>query len=300
MKDIQIRCIADTKCTLGEGPVWDEKNQVLYWVDILENKVFRHDPSSEAVDWWKTPEHVGFIILKEGDGLLAGLKTGLHHVALQKDHSVSVSRIDRVDEHKDHIRFNDGICDQQGRIWGCTMDMRNEVPLGKYYCYDGNLNRTIVDEGYVVANGPALSPEGQFLYTVETVGGPTLKKGIYVAASQDRRDFHAKKLVVDWRERPTLPDGVITDEEGNLWIGEFGGNTLRCYSSEGILKHEIVVPAWSITKAVFGGKDRNILYVTTARYGAEENILKKYPQTGGIFEIRGMGVKGQPSAYFKW
>lgn len=298
MEDIQIRCIADTKCILGEGPVWDEKSQALFWVDILENKIYRYDSLSASVDWWETPEHVGFLILKEEDGLIAGLKSGLHHIALQNNHTVLASRIDRVDEGKEFIRFNDGTCDTQGRIWGCTMDMNEKTPEGKYFCYDNDLNRTTADEGYVVANGPTLSLDGKFLYTVETAGGPARKKGIYLAEAGGTNLFQQKELLVDWNGRSSLPDGVITDTEGNLWVGEFGGNILRCYSSAGSLKREMELPGWSVTKPAFGGKNMDILFVTTARIAAGDDMVREYPLTGGVFEIRGVGVKGQPTAYF--
>lgn len=298
MNSIKIRCIADTKCTLGEGPVWDDIHQHLWWVDILGNRIYRYDPGSESIDWWKTPEHVGFLILKKEGGLIAGLKSGLHDVTLKKEHGVSVSRIDRVDENQDQIRFNDGTCDHHGRIWGCTMDMNEKAPLGKYFCYDNDLNRTTVDEGYAVANGPALSPDGQLLYTVETAGGTALKKGIYVAKSGGVNLFHNRKLLIDWSERPSLPDGLITDEEGNLWIGEFGGNLVRSYSPGGSLELEIEVPGWSVTKPAFGGKNRDILFVTTAWIAAGDDILEEYPLTGGVFAIQETGFKGRPTVYF--
>lgn len=300
MQDLKIKCVADSKCMLGEGPVWDEINQDLYWVDILGNKIFRYDLSSKTVDWWETPEHVGFIVLKKGGGLIAGLRTGLHQLELQSNNKVSGRRIDRVDENTDHIRFNDGICDSRGRIWGCTMDMNQEAPLGKYYKYNGELSRTEVDKGYVVANGPALSPDGNYLYTVETVGGAALNKGIYISELKDGATVKGKQLFINWNKhsKSTFPDGIISDAEGNLWIGEFGGNVLRCFSSHGVLKQEVELPAWNVTKAVFGGKNRDILYATTARYGASEDILEKYPETGGTYEINGIGVQGQRSACF--
>lgn len=298
MADIQIKCIAESNCTLGEGPVWDSKVRALYWVDILDNKIFRYDESTGALDWWATPEHIGFLILTGNGGLIGGLKTGLHHVKLQDRNRVSVSRIDRVDEGLDYIRFNDGICDQQGRIWGCTMDMNQESPLGKYYRYDQEMNRTVIDEGYVVANGPALTSDGQKLYTVETVGGPSIEQGIYVIELDGNKKPVEKQLLIDWEGRSSVPDGIITDANGNLWVGEFGGNTLRCFYSEGILKQEIELPAWNITKATVGGANLDTIYATSARLGVEKKILGRYPQTGGVFEISGLEVQGQQTPYF--
>jgi sugar lactone lactonase YvrE len=32
--------LLDAKATLGEGPAWDAKTQTLYWVDILEKRIY--------------------------------------------------------------------------------------------------------------------------------------------------------------------------------------------------------------------------------------------------------------------
>lgn len=291
MTNIQIRCIADTRCTLGEGPVWDETRGCLWWVDILENRIYQYNSNTKKIEWWETPEHVGFIVLKKEGGFVAGLKSGLHHVELRKKHQVTVTRIDRVDEHKECIRFNDGMLDRFGRIWGCTMDMKQKEPFGKYYCYDREWNRTVKDEGYIVANGPAVSPDGLTVYTVETVGGPGRKKGIFSLSMGKREELIA------WSNYSSFPDGIICDATGNLWIGEFGGNKLRYFSSTGNLLHEIEMPAWNVTKPAFSGCDRKTLFVTTARHAAGEQILEQYPLTGGVFEIYGLNIQGQPTLY---
>ena len=36
----------DAGATLGEGPVWDEEQQTLLWVDILPGLVHRFEPAS--------------------------------------------------------------------------------------------------------------------------------------------------------------------------------------------------------------------------------------------------------------
>lgn len=35
--------------TLGEGPLWDEKNQKLYYVDIIGQSICRLDPATGKV-----------------------------------------------------------------------------------------------------------------------------------------------------------------------------------------------------------------------------------------------------------
>jgi xylono-1,5-lactonase len=282
---IHTRCLVNPGCSLGDD------SQRLYWVDILENRIYRYDPADESTSSWATPEHVGFVVVRPDGGLIAGFKSGLHHVALNDDASVTASRIDRVDRNRDDVRFNDSTSDTEGRIWACTLGGTAEEPLGTYYCYGSDLSRRTVDDGYLVANGPALSPDRRLLYTVETAGHPGRPQGVYVSRLTADGTLEAQRLLIDWRAYDSSPDGVVTDGEGNLWLGEFHGNVLRCFSPDGERLASVPLPAWSVTKAVFGGERGDLLYVTSARIEADEETLARYPDTGGVFEVSGTGSR---------
>jgi len=264
-----IRCIVNPGCTLGEGPLWDAGTRRLYWVDILENRIYRYDPADERTETWRTPEHVGFLIPTER-GLVAGFASGLHLVELRDDGTVDATRIDRVDPE---FRFNDATLDREGRIWACT--------LAAYYRYDRDLSRRTVDQGYAVANGPALSPDGALLYTVETSGRPDRRKGVYVSRIAGDGTLDDQRLFVDW-PHDSLPDGIVADGDGSLWVGEFHGNVLRRFDASGAETLSLPLPAWNVTKAALAG-DR--LYVTSARVDADEEQLRRYPHTGGVLEV---------------
>jgi sugar lactone lactonase YvrE len=49
----------------------------------------------------------------------------------------------------------------------------------------------------------------------------------------------------------------------------------------------------------FGGKDLDTLYVTSALHRRVPRDLTGQPQAGGLFAIRGLGVKGLPLVPFK-
>ena len=275
---MNVRCIANPKCSLGEGPIWDDDSQRLYWVDIIEQRIYRHDPADGRVESWSTPEQVGFV-LPEADGtLLAGFETGLHRVTLGADGTASAERIDRIDG----ARFNDATRAADGSIWACTLEA--------YYRYDEQLGRTMVDDGYATANGPALSPDEALLYTVETRGHDGRQKGVYVSHIASDGTLESQRLLVDWASYDSQPDGVVTDrEDGSLWVGEFGGNVLRRFSPDGGELTAIELPAWNITKAALAG-DR--LYVTSALYGVDADTLARCPDTGGVLEITALGSRG--------
>jgi sugar lactone lactonase YvrE len=271
--------------------MWDPDSQRLYWVDILENQIYRHDPTDGATKSWTTPEHVGFVVARPDGELVAGFKSGLHHVVLDDGATVTSSRIDRIDDNRDDVRFNDATSDAEGRIWACTLGGTPEEPLGTYYCYDAELNRRTVDAGYFIANGPALSPDRSLLYTVETSGHPRRQQGVYVSRITPRGGLEAQRLLIPWDGYDSSPDGIVTDTDGNLWLGEFHGNVLRCFNSDGKEVASLPLTSWNITKAVFGGERRDLLYVTSARVEADEATLARYPDTGGVIEVAGTGAR---------
>jgi len=292
MSAIDVRCLVNPGLSLGEGPSWDAASRRLYWVDILENRIYRHDPADGRTESWTTPEHVGFVFAGANGRVLAGFKSGLHDVTLGVDGTMTASRIDRIDGDRDDVRFNDATRDGEGRIWACTLGGSAERPLGAYYCYDTELNRRTIDESYLVANGPALSPDGRLLYTVETRGHPRRPKGVYVSRFAPSGELEGQRLLIGWDAHTSSPDGVVTDSDGNLWLGEFGGNLLRCFSAAGEQTAAIALPAWNVTKAAFGGDRGDLLYVTSARYGVDDETLARHPDTGGVLEIAGIGSAG--------
>jgi xylono-1,5-lactonase len=286
LKIIQIKKIVSCQCLLGEGPVWFPEKRLLYWVDILENKIFCYSPSTQKYNFWLITEHIGFILITDNNQIIGGLKSGLHFLTLNKDGTSSKKRIDRIDTFNKRIRFNDGMMDEEGGVICCSMDMAGKENLGKYFYYDRNQKRKIIDKGYVIANGPALSARSNFLYTVESVGNQFLKKGIYVSEfNRSKEKTTNRKLLIDWRWKSS-PDGVVTDKNGDVWVGEFGGNNLRCFGFNGNLKTEIGLPAWNITKATFDYKGKNTsIYVTSAKFSVSKNKLKMFPDTGDVLEI---------------
>jgi sugar lactone lactonase YvrE len=82
------------------------------------------------------------------------------------------------------------------------------------------------------------------------------------------------------------PDGMTSDIDGNLWIAMWGGAQVTKWNpNSGKLVEQVSIPALHSSACVFGGKDRNELYVTSARKGMSEADLKKYPLSGGLFKV---------------
>src|SRR5688500_11496044 len=133
--DKTISCVADVKALLGEGPVWVEREQALYWVDIKGRRIFRLD-EARGITHWETPFRVGSIAPRESGGFIAGTDRGFAHIDLDR------GRFDIVSHPEAELadnRFNDGKTDRSGRFWAGTMDDSERTATGSLYRLDFDL-----------------------------------------------------------------------------------------------------------------------------------------------------------------
>ncbi|KAK9298960.1 hypothetical protein QLX08_007876 [Tetragonisca angustula] len=108
-----------------------------------------------------------------------------------------------------------------------------------------------------------------------------------------------KKIVFDLQKNDIsgIPDGMTIDTNGNLWVAVYsGGSVLNINPQTGELLRSIKFnDAKNITSVAFGGPNLDILYVTSASMGLDENQLKEQPHAGYLFAVKGLGARGFPS-----
>ena len=80
----EAHLVWEVGATLGEGPVWVERDEALWFVDIKLQKIHRFDPATAQGRSWDAPEQVGFVFPAKSGGFIAGLQSGLHH--FDRDH----------------------------------------------------------------------------------------------------------------------------------------------------------------------------------------------------------------------
>ena len=170
------------------------------------------------------------------------------------------------------------------------MDDGEERITGSLYCLaDGELRRR--DTEYCITNGPTASPDGKVLYHTDT-----LRRIIYAFDIADDGSLQNKRVFTTFAEALGYPDGSITDAEGFLWTGMYGGGCILRHSPSGALVDRLPVPCSNITKAAFGDSDLRTIYLTTARKGLSAEQLAKEPLAGSLFALR-VGVSGIPQHY---
>ncbi|NBX60404.1 MAG: SMP-30/gluconolactonase/LRE family protein, partial [Opitutaceae bacterium] len=93
------------------------------------------------------------------------------------------------------------------------------------------------------------------------------------------------------------PDGSTVDVDGCLWNAEFRAGRVVRYSPRGEVDRIIRLPVSQPTSCVFGGKELDILYITTAAQNLSAEQLADQPLAGAVFAIR-PGTQGLPEPRF--
>ncbi len=280
---------------LGEGICWDETDSMLYWIDLLDNKVFSYDINTHTIKILDVGQNTGCIAVREKGGLIAGLQHGIYFVDMQTG---SMELVVSPEADKPGNRFNDGECDCMGRLFAGTMSKAldsgagDTTPRGSLYRLDPDGHTLKVLSDVTISNGIGYSPDNTVMYYIDS---PTQRVDAFdydkaTGAITNRR------MVVDVPRELGMPDGMTVDAEGMLWVGMWGGGAVvRFNPATGRMLEKIELPAPFVTTMVFGGKDMDEMFVNTAKMNTD---LNQYPDAGGVFRIK-MDVRGQYTYKFK-
>ena len=276
MNPTLLSCVWDVGATLGEGVLWDAPDQRVWFVDIKGHRIHRCSHDGVERDSWDAPGQVSFIVPAVDGGMVCSLEDGLYRF---DDADGSFTPLAKVEAEETGNRFNDGHVDAAGHLWFGSMHDAEEAPSGALYRFDGARVQQM-DDGYVITNGPALSPDGATLYHTDT-----LQKRIYAFDRAPDGSLSNKRAFVEIADGG-YPDGMAVDSTGHLWVATFGGWRIDRFDAAGVKVGEVRFPCANVTKLAFGGEDLRTVYATTARKGLSEQELADQPLAGGLFTFR--------------
>lgn len=284
--------VLDQQALLGESPSWDAHANVLYWIDSLKGHLHIYDPVDNSNRTIELKEQIGCVVPKSEHEVALAMKSGYYVLNLQTEERYQL--VDPEEEYVDNS-FNDGKCDPKGRFWAGTVNTKDAYEFsGSLYCLhtDGTVKRAFNSVG--CSNGITWSPDFKTMYYIDTLAFD-IKAYDYCLSSGTIRN---ERIVVKIPEQYKLPDGMSADVEGKLWVAHWdAAKVCRWDPINGELLEYIDFPAPRITSCVFGGENLDELYVTSARVDLDEETIKKYPYSGGLFRVK-LNVQGLPTFAF--
>ena len=275
------RVLGDTRATLGEGLCWSTREQAIWWVDILEHRLYRDDAAGGAHDAWPFDETISAVAERAaGPGLAVTLRRGL---ALFDPATRALVRLAEPEREREGNRFNDGKCDARGRFWGGTMDFATTVGSGALYRFDaaGRAERAI-DLGWIVTNGPTWTLDGRTMFVNDTVR----RRVVAYAFDPATGAVGASREWLALSQADGHPDGMTTDAAGRIWIAHWGGACVTCHDPATAAElARVALPTDHITNVAFGGPDLTTLFISSARHELSEAQRAAQPLAGALFAV---------------
>lgn len=273
----QVRHVWAVGAELGESPVWVQRECALWFVDIAGCRVHRWRAQGAERRSWATPGPPGFLAPIAGGGFIVGMKTALHRF---DPDTGELSHFADVEPRRPGNRLNDGCVSPEGTLWFGSMHDAESEPTGALYRLDERGRCVVLDDGYVVTNGPAFSPDGRVFYHCDST-----RRVIYAFDRPDARRLTNRRVFVKIEPEAGFPDGTSVDAQGCLWVALWGGGCVRRYSDSGKLLQTVRLPCAQVTKIAFGDSDLRTAYVTTARRGLSAAERAAQPFAGDLFSF---------------
>lgn len=283
-----------TPSLLGECPVWQPQEAALYWIDIAGMAVHRLEPASGAHQQWSVPAEPGCLACTNDGRLIVALRTA---VILLDPRTGAQTHVADAPYDPAHMRFNDGRCDQAGRLWTGTLYEPRDRPAGALYCIERGVIRH-AGNPVTVSNGVAFSPDNRTLYHADTTAHriSAYDFDLDSGAIGTGREFHSfsQDRHANYGGRP---DGAAVDSEGMYWCAMYEGGRLLRLDPQGHIVQEFVLPVRCPTMVAFGGPDLRTLYITTVRNKRPAEELQHYPLSGCVLAMR-TDVPGRPDPVY--
>lgn len=291
--EYQYQVISDFPYRCGECPMWDVKNQLLYWSDMLAGELFMYDPATDQVSKFAQGKNVSGFTLNRPGGLVCATHQGLFLWESSRGWRLIADEFSGQALH-----CNDATADSMGRfIFGTTFfdqTKGDDFERGKLYSVARNGTITIITEGMGLPNGIAFSPDQSRMYVTDSY-----TREIHQYDYDESTGLASnRRLFVQVPDSEGTPDGLTVDSEGYVWSAQWYGYCVVRYDPEGEIDFRLPVPSGQTSSVMFGGPDLTDIYVTSAAEvvrlsTAPRGYNFEAPHNGSVYRFN-LGIKGLP------
>jgi sugar lactone lactonase YvrE len=285
---VKISILDESRCHLGEGPVWDAAAEALYWVDSYGPTLYRNDFSSAKTRCWPLPgDAVGSLAPREQGGLILAMDQGLY--AFDPE-IAAIEPLAQPLAGREGLRLNDGKVDPFGSFVTGAMNIDHTRRQNcSMYRLSPELELSEILDGFVCFNGPCFSADGELLFVT----------------GRDESAIEAFEYGVEQRPRngrvflgDCNPDGATVDAEGYVWSAQWDDACVIRIAPDGTVDNRIAFPGQVVSSVTFGGPQLDLIYVTTTG-GEVHGVKPAADEAGRVLVVSGTGYRGRPEPLFK-
>jgi gluconolactonase len=253
----ELKLISD-KFGFAEGPATDKKGNI-FFTDMPNDRIHKYDTDGNLTVWLEPAGRPNGMYMDKKGNLIVCSEDKNELLSISPDKKVTVLLKDfnghlfnapnDVYVHKNgSMYFTDPLYARN--FW--TRKKTTDVDGDKvYYLPKGAKQAIPVVSDMRKPNGVVGTPDGKYLY-VGDYGGKTYKYKIEKDGSLSEKTLFA--------DQPS--DGMTLDNKGNVYLT---GRGVAIYSPSGKLLSRITVPPPSTTNVCFGGKNKDVLFITTSK-----------------------------------
>jgi D-xylonolactonase len=274
--------VVDAPSEIGEGPLWHEEEQVLYWLDIANGQLNRYDPATGANE--RAHTHAGMIggFTIQDDGALLLFCSGGRILRWRDGATATI--VEEIPAEREG-RFNDVIADPEGRVYCGTMP--DPKGLARLYRLDTDGSLSLLYDDIGLSNGMGFSPDLTPFYHTDT------NHYVIYRLDYDRGTGlvgNRSVLVRSPKENGT-PDGMAVDRAGTIWSAHWGGGAIYHFAADGAPLGSVRFPVAQVSSVTFGGPRYDVAYATTA--GGHQRGPELGALAGSLFRVD-LGAIGTP------
>ncbi|KAJ5781506.1 uncharacterized protein N7518_009989 [Penicillium psychrosexuale] len=302
-----IKAFLEPHTELGESPLFRKSDNTLHYIDVLGYAIHVLDLScipysSRTIN---LPEAVASMnFCRQGGYILCTFNS----LAMLGDDGswTELVKVIKGDDRKT-TRLNDSAVDCMGRLWFGSLDIwldgsdakrpeipQGYVPTGGLYRYDPDQTLHIIQHGGVVcSNGIGWTSDHKVMFHTDSF------RQIIWAYDFDSTTAEIKnqRVHIDRRGQTGEPDGLIVDDDWNVFTFIWNGSVVEKYNPRGQFIQKWELNAFRVTHGAWVGQDMNEIIVTSARNdGRKGDPLN---EGGGLFWLKNVTAsQGMPKGKF--
>lgn len=281
--ETEPRILLDCRNALGESPVWDDRRNLLWWVDTMCGRIHWLAPDSGATGAHETGDTPGSIGLCDSGRLVVALRRTV--ILFDPDTGGRDTLADLASLREDE-RLNDGKVGPDGAFWVGALhetEISRMQPASSLYriAPDGSVTEKVT--GLKVSNGLAWAPDGRTMFHSDSCA-PWLDRWAFdpETGAMDRRS-----RIAEPDDETGRPDGAAADALGRYWSAGVSASRLNIWDRDGALLGSVPIPGCpKPTMPCFGGPDMRSVFVTGHRNQMTPEVLATFPHAGSLFTFR--------------